>query len=238
MMKREPAYIRVYNKLKEDIISGEYPLGELLPPEPVLEQLFDVSRTTVRKAVELLCREGYVTVRQGFGTKVIGNKVSQNLNVLTSISQTLVNKGRRIGVKSTYIEEVPASEEVANCLQIEPRQRVICVQRIQMADDKPIAIAKNYLLPAFVPGIQETREHMVSLYQFLHERYNIVYTAARDRISACSATFEEAQLLEVEPRTALLYIRRVCQMEEKAVEADFVKLIASQYEFEVYMNGQ
>ena len=49
--EKTPAYIRVYSALKGKILDGEYGIGDLMPPEPELERMFLVSRTTVRKAV-------------------------------------------------------------------------------------------------------------------------------------------------------------------------------------------
>jgi len=48
-----------------------YPVGTLLPPEPELERIYSVSRTTVRRAIAKLSEEGYVQVRQGYGTMVL-----------------------------------------------------------------------------------------------------------------------------------------------------------------------
>lgn len=58
MKKSTAAYLVVYETLKGRIIDEQYPVDSLLPPEPVLEKLFGVSRTTVRRAVEMLSREG------------------------------------------------------------------------------------------------------------------------------------------------------------------------------------
>ena len=87
------AYTRVHNEIKESIAKGIYPAGSLLPPEPELEKLFGVSRTTVRRAVEMLERSGYVEVKQGRGTRVLVYNINQNISMITSISQTLLRKG-------------------------------------------------------------------------------------------------------------------------------------------------
>jgi len=54
MERSIPRYQWVYNSLKTQIEVGDYKVGELLPPEPDLQKKFQVSRTTVRKAVEML----------------------------------------------------------------------------------------------------------------------------------------------------------------------------------------
>jgi DNA-binding FadR family transcriptional regulator len=60
----------VVKVLVEGIVSGHYPSGSLLPPEPVLCQSFDVSRSVVREALKALEEKGLVRARQGHGTTV------------------------------------------------------------------------------------------------------------------------------------------------------------------------
>lgn len=112
----EPAYQRVYKTIREQITGKKYDVGAILPPEPELEKEFSVSRTTVRRAIDLLVREGFLSVRQGFGTQVISRKAVQNLNKFSSISESLAKDGRSIGLQSCYIEKIGAPEEIANLL--------------------------------------------------------------------------------------------------------------------------
>ena len=60
------AYQRTYEKILEDLRNDVYPVNSLLPPEPKLEEIYHVSRTTVRRAIAQLADEGYVKVKQGF----------------------------------------------------------------------------------------------------------------------------------------------------------------------------
>jgi DNA-binding FadR family transcriptional regulator len=69
---RRPARLSlvVVDALVEDIVSGRYPSGTLLPPEPVLCQSFDVSRSVVREAMKVLEEKGLAHARQGHGTTI------------------------------------------------------------------------------------------------------------------------------------------------------------------------
>ena len=83
-MGRTPAYKAVYFSIKRAIQDGSYKAGTLLPSEPELEKQFNVSRTTVRKAIGLLAAEGYLDVRQGRGTLVLDVTTTHPLNSNTS----------------------------------------------------------------------------------------------------------------------------------------------------------
>ncbi len=60
MKRTRVLYLEVADKIKEDIFSGKYPVGSMLPTESELEELFQVSKITVRKAIELLASDEYV----------------------------------------------------------------------------------------------------------------------------------------------------------------------------------
>lgn len=66
-------YQRVHDEILQALKDNVYPVGTLLPPEPELERIYSVSRTTVRRAIAKLSEEGYVQVRQGYGTMVLKN---------------------------------------------------------------------------------------------------------------------------------------------------------------------
>ncbi|MBR5295327.1 MAG: GntR family transcriptional regulator, partial [Clostridia bacterium] len=104
----QPAYMQVYTALKDAINKKIYDAGDILPPEPELEKKFGFSRTTIRKAVDMLAREGYISVRQGSGTRVLNRKAVQNLNGFTSVSESIAAKGFRVGLKSCFLEICPA----------------------------------------------------------------------------------------------------------------------------------
>lgn len=235
---KTPAYMRVYNALRGRILDGEYAIGDLLPPEPELEKLFLVSRTTVRKAVEMLSHEGLVTAKQGKGTTVLDYHTTQNINQVTSLSETLEQKGAKVYCKNMYINTVAASARVAGELQVALGSPVVLIQRLQIADDKPIAIFKNYLIPEMVPDIQNYAGKFTHLYDFLEERYGVVIDAARDRISARCATFEEASMLDVPVGSPLIYLIRVYYSGGRIVGSDHCRILGSRYEFEIYMNGR
>lgn len=60
----------VVGDLVDRIVGGELPVGSALPIEPVLCEMFAVSRTVIREAVKSLEAMRLVTVQQGLGTTV------------------------------------------------------------------------------------------------------------------------------------------------------------------------
>lgn len=237
-MEKIPAYMRVYGILKRQIIEREYMVGDLLPAEPVLEKKFNVSRTTIRKAVGMLSREGFVVKKQGVGTQILDHKTMQNLNYVTSISETLEKKGYTVTTKFLGMDVINPSIQIAADLQIQPCDRVVCIKRIKFVEGKAIAIMKNYLIYDMVQGIKDINENFNSLYKFVKENYNICIDAARDTISAKSANIWEGEMLDISVGSALLALRRICYQQSKPVCVDIVSIVGDRYEFVVNMSGR
>lgn len=237
-MGRTPAYKAVYFSIKRAIQDGSYKAGTLLPSEPELEKQFNVSRTTVRKAIGLLAAEGYLDVRQGRGTLVLDVTTTQRLNSITSITETLMRRGYEVTTQGNSIELVPASQNVAAALEIPEGTSVYLVQRVQCADGVPIAIIKNYLRSSQVPGLQKRAGSFVGLYSMLEREYNITLLHATEHISAVSADFVEAQILRIPIGSPLLLVRRIACTEHGPFEYAFIKLVADKYEYSVRLEGR
>ena len=66
-------YQLIANTIKERIIKGIYPQQSFLPKQEELAEEFSVSKITVKSALDLLEREGFVYKESGLGTKVLSN---------------------------------------------------------------------------------------------------------------------------------------------------------------------
>ncbi|WP_029985519.1 FadR/GntR family transcriptional regulator [Pedobacter jeongneungensis] len=71
MMKQESKlFEQIAIKIRNDIKEGKFKVGEKIPSEPALMELYQVGRSTIREAIKSLTLSGILTVQQGFGTKV------------------------------------------------------------------------------------------------------------------------------------------------------------------------
>lgn len=235
---KAPLYYRVYRALRNKIEVGDYEKGDLLPTESELQTLFNVSRITIRKAMEMLANEGFVITRQGKGTEVQDIKTIQKLNHVTSFSETLLEKGYSVSSKNTQIDLIKPPSHVAADLKISLDAEVVRIYRIRLANDKPIAIGINYLASEMVPGIQGQSQHIVSLYRFLETEYNIVIDSAIENIGARAAGVTEAEMLQVAEGAPLLVSRRITYSGTKPIEVVISSIVAERYEYRVYLKGR
>ncbi len=232
-----PVYLKVFEALKNEIQNGRK-VGELLPPEPVLEKKYGVSRITIRKAVQLLSEEGYVTVKQGYGTTVASPKAIQRLNQINSVTETLRRAGYRVSSKNITVDACVPDKEILKLMEAGEGSEFTRMQRIIIANSRPISIVTNYIVPDQVPGLADRLEHFDSLYSLLETEYKIRFEYATDYITARSADFLQAQALQVPDKSALISIRRVLYAKGRPVMCDDLLIEASRYQFSVNLSGR
>jgi len=235
---KNPKYRTAYNILKQEIRDGEYKPGSLLPPEHMLETRFSISRTTVRRALELLSRDGYVDAKQGCGTVVLDFSAVQKLGALTSISETLRNQGKEVSTKSMHIDHVRAGVKVAEVLNVSEDDTVVRIQRVQFANGVPFCIMTNYLIESYVPGIERFVGQFTSLYELLEKQFGVLLDSAVEYLSAGVADFTEAQMLGVPVGSPLLISKRITCNSSGPIEYAISRILGDKYEYSVRMEGR
>jgi GntR family transcriptional regulator len=229
-----PRYQWVYNSLKNRIEVEDFKVGDFLPPEPELQRMFNVSRTTVRKAVEMLGHHGFVYIRQGRGTEILDFKATQKLGFVTSFSETLREKGFAVTQADIRVGTVPAPRRTADSLGVTQGVPLVKIERVTLANGTPIALMTNWLLPEIVPDIARRIVGMDSLYSFLESEYGLVIEAATDFISARQAGSEEAARLAIPADSPLLVVRRISHAGGRPVEEALLLVVADRYEYCVH----
>ena len=232
-----PVYLKIYHILKNEI-QNDRKVGDLLPPEPILEKKYGVSRITIRKAVQLLSDEGYVTVKQGYGTTVTSPKAIQRLNQINSVTETLRKAGYRVYSKNITIDSCVPDHDILKLLEADEGTRFTRMQRLLIANNQPISIVTNYMLPKSVPDLSKHMENFDSLYSLLETKYKIQFDYATDYITARSADFLQAQALQVPDKSPLISIRRILYSKGKPVLCDDLLIESSRYQFSVNLSGR
>ena len=237
-MAKIPAYRQLYAELKSDIKNGKYPPGIFLPTESELEQIFGVSRTTVRRAISMLTAEGYLSVKQGRGTEVQEVSTAQRLNTISSFTETIKRRGYTVTTQGLSVEQIPAPKYICDIFSLKTSEPVHHIQRVQCADGQPICIIENYLLVSMFPVLQLNEKHFVSLYEHLEEHYGVILKEATETITAVAASFTESQILRVPTNTPLLLSKRVTYSDRGPFEYAIIKVLADRYEYQIFLSGR
>lgn len=136
-------YFQIKQNIINEIKSGERKPGDKVDSESVLKKKYNVSTITVRKAFTDLINEGYLIGVQGVGTFVTKKPMIRGLTSI-SFSDELLQQGYEIDMHVDKIEEV-LNESIADILEIPQDQSIICVRRVRLANNEPIAYQSSYL---------------------------------------------------------------------------------------------
>ena len=201
-----PLYIQLKEKLLEDI-KNNYKANDIIPPEGKLEEEYQVSRITVRKAIEELEKENIVEKKQGRGTFVKEQTVLYDANMIGSLTQRLLKQNRTLTTKSKSFEII-ASDENHFVKELLNTNRLLCMKRTRLLENAPFALMTNYFNVEMVPGLDK-KFNLESLYAFIKEEYNIELHSSDETVEAVAADAFQAEQLEIEVGMPLLSLKRL-----------------------------
>ena len=202
-----PRYVQLRRRLEAGIENGILPPNSSLPPEREIAEITDLSRVTVRKAIQELVREGLIEQRQGSGSFIREPmaRLEQSLSHLTSFTEDMANRG--LDTTSRWLERglfMPTPEEVAT-LSLPEGEQVARIYRLREAGGRPMALERAALPLDILPNPLEVT---TSLYDVLDKMGHRPVNAVQ-KISAVNLAAREAELLGVAEGAAGLSIERV-----------------------------
>ncbi len=206
-----PLYVKLKKLIEDAVHSGRLKHGDALPAERDIADGADISRVTVRKAIDELVDQGLLVRRRGSGTFVVRPvpRMQQPLNRLTSFSEDMRRRGMVAG--SQWLDRGlfhPTPEETM-MLGLSGSARVARLVRLRTANDMAIALERTSLPDDLLPKPEAVEN---SLYHALSGR-NIRPVRANQRIRAVLLGDEEAELLGVPLGSAALSIQRIAYLE-------------------------
>jgi DNA-binding GntR family transcriptional regulator len=226
-----PLYHQIAAELRGRIEGGSLARGEYLPSELVLAEEWRVSRPTARRALQELVNSGMLVRRRGVGTQVVASQVRRTPG-LSSLYKDLVGDGRAVSTEVVALGVEPATEHVAQALELEPGAPVIYVERVRSADGTPLALMRNWLPRSVAPDLTQRELEEGSLYEALRAA-GVRPRSGTQVIGARSASAEEAEALGLDPGAPLLTQRRLVQDEAgRTVELGMHLYDADQYTME------
>lgn len=202
-----PIYKQVYSWIKNKIVNEEWAPGEQIPPETILATDLNVSRHTIRKAMDLLTNEAYLYRQPGKGSFVNKKKSSYPLSYLYSFSEQMeeldkIPSSKIIDIKSNLIPTKKVKERLA----LSTHERVTRICRLRLADGEPMSLEDVYINSNLAPEIEKKDLKNHSLYNILENDYNLLIKEGDMILGAISAQEEQAQLLKVEKKSPLVFM--------------------------------
>lgn len=204
-----PRHEQISNWIRKQIESGNYKVDEKLPSENEFTEKFDVSRVTVRRALQTLENEQLIYRCQGLGSFVKDNRSHQSFIRLTDFVEDMKRAGMEASSEVINMETTSVPERITSALKIESNKTVIRLDRLRLGGGQPIAFDVTWL-PMFygqlIEGYDLTEK---TIYGILEEDFDIPVEKGCYRIEAENADNYLAENLQISEGDALLLIDRL-----------------------------
>lgn len=203
-----PLYIQLRDILKELVNTKKLLPGDRIPSENELSAAFNISRMTVRQAIQELMREGIVTIRRGEGTFVNTTPHTQMLLKLEGFSSEMAKLGYRSHSHVLDIKKISSfdSYEMAySGLGKTPGETLVRIRRIRYVEDTPFALETSFLSYNTGKGLLEPRmADDMSIYNYIEKDLHVRLSRADHIIQPDLADSRTAEHLEIEAGSPIL----------------------------------
>jgi len=229
----QPLYQQLQRALREAIELRLLGPDDALPSERQLAADLQVSRITVRKAIEGLAEEGLLSRRQGAGN-FVNTRIEKNFAKLTSFSEDMRARGREPRSEWLKRAEGTVTPEEAMKLALSPGTLVYRFNRLRYADDAPMSLEYATIVASALPSIDVVD---ASLYEAL-ERAGQRPVRALQRLRALLLDEEQAKLLDAEVGDAGLLVERLGYLRDgRAIELSQSIYRGDTYDFVAELNA-
>lgn len=203
-----PRFQQIADEVRERIALGEFGDSGALDSEAELGRRYQASRTTVRKALDVLRDAGLVESRVGSGHFVTGGAVHQKLALGTFRHAGSAIAGRQVQRRVAAFGWVTPPPAIALTLRVDPATDVLRTRTVRTVDGDPLDAATEW-----IPGPAAARLSRADIADpgawHTLQRQGCVIATVTQTITAGLATESDAELLGVAPGSALLLIRRL-----------------------------
>lgn len=214
-----PLYHQLKLIMKENIESSYWVPDDKIPSENELMSSFNISRNTVKKALDELVQEGALKRVKGKGTFVTKPKFEQSLAGFYSFSKVMESQGIKSKDIIISIKDKLASSHIANQLKIYKNDEVIELQRLRCANEEAIIFETSYMPKNLIPFLSQKELENSSLYDYFEKEYNIFVTSAKETFEpVLTQEYESFHLGVANGLPALLLDRLAYNSKGKPVE--------------------
>lgn len=203
-----PLYEQIKEILRSRILDGTYQPHQQMPSEADMMAAFDVSRITVRQALNDLQNEGLIFRIHGKGTYVSKPKAFQDLGRLQGFGEAMRQMGYETFSRVLSVRTVVPAAQVQERLQLPKRAKVTELQRVRFLNREPISLDITYV-PVSI-GTRLAKEDLAArdVFVILENDYGMSLGHADLQIGSTLADEGLAPLLRIEEGSPVLFIER------------------------------
>lgn len=208
-----PLYFQLKEQIKQNILSGEYKEGDLIPSEREFSDSYGLSSTTIRRALNDLVQENLLERKAGKGTFVHTRKVKRDLHKVIGFTKNMQEMGLTPSTLVVSKKIVAANAYARSRLGLDKGAEIIRLKRLRLANDIPMMLETRYIRTDLCPGI-ETEELDSSLWKVFEEKYGLKPISHSQNMNIAVVSGHSANMLTLEEGTHVFLIKGVTYVED------------------------
>jgi GntR family transcriptional regulator len=225
-----PIFRQISDSLRQQIRGGALRAGDAIPSERAYAEQLQVSRMTVRAAIDELVREGLLVRRPGSATVVAPDPIVKNAEGFLSFTEDMRMRGMRASSHLLSADTEIADAAVLGQLGLRAGARVIIIVRLRLADGDPMAIERVHLPQHRFPDLLSHDIEKHSLYELMSQAYSVRPHTCDETIEAIVLSLEDAAALRVPADSPALLARRVT----RDVDGNVIEVVKTIYRGDRY----
>lgn len=231
-----PLYLQLIDILIDKINKGLKENDRLLSEREICD-IYDVSRTTVRQALDELERDGYIYKLHGKGTFVAPKRVNQDLVSFYSFTDEMKKNGKEPSSQIINFEIVEAGEKISNKFNIKAEELLYKLVRVRKADNVPMMYEVTYLPFERFYELSKEKLEGKAMYDVLKEEYNANLTFAEEYFEPILTNKLESIYLEIHEGAPSLKIERYTYESKRLIEYTVSIVRGDKFKYRVQLNN-
>lgn len=231
-------YEELVSTLKHEIAQGTYVKGDRLPTTPQLCQIYGVSNTTVKRAMDELELQGLIARRRGSGVYVkethipsaVSARQGSSSQQMTGFSSEHEALNHTVESEVHDFSVVRPDEDVARQLNMESDEFAYHICRVRKVDGRPMVVEYTYMPIKLIPDLRESTLH-ASIYTYIEHDLGLKIGSAHRAIKAVMPSDDERAWLQIGPNEPLLEVRQVAYLDDGTPFESSTSRHTADYEF-------
>lgn len=205
----EALWSQIAGELARDIANGVHCVGARLPTEAQLAVQYGVNRHTIRRALDELADARIIRTEHGRGSFVAEDVLDYRIGKRPRFSEWVRSHNRTpmgeiLQLNTCVLSELPEAEPAAAALGLDAADEVVLLERLGLADDRPVALSRHIFSAQRYPGLLAALQGQASITAALESIGVPDYTRRWTRVCARMPDLREARLLRMARTDALL----------------------------------
>lgn len=231
-----PLYVQLIDIILDEI-ENNLEEGAQLDSEREICEKYNISRTTVRQALDELERKNYICKIQGKGNFVSEKRMNQDLVKFYSFTDEMKKIGKIPSSRIINFEIIQVTDKISKKLRITRNDLAYKITRIRLADNIPMMYELTYLPYDRFLGLTKEILAKDSMYDVFKEKYNAKISYAEEVLEPVLVNRLESIYLEIKEGNPGLKISRTTFEDERVIEYTIGIARGDKFQYRVYLKN-